>query len=232
MAMTMWKPLCRRVRWLRWSSAGQLSRFADHSQLIVVADTTLALQNLGAAARRLWGKKLIAVTGSAGKTTTKECIAHVLGAQFHVLKSLGNLNNHFGLPMQLLRLEPQHEFAVIEMGMSHAGEIATLARIAAPDDGVVTNVGLAHLESFGTQAGIARAKYELIEALPAGGHAFLNADDPYVSQFGRDFHGHVTLYGIEHPCDYRAAESRVARRAGFGVRHRRSRLPRARQACL
>jgi UDP-N-acetylmuramoyl-tripeptide--D-alanyl-D-alanine ligase len=182
----------------------EVSRFADSSKLIAVGDCTLALQHLGAAVRRLWGKKLIAVTGSAGKTTTKECIAHVLGAQFHVLKSLGNLNNHFGLPMQLLRLEAQHDIAVIEMGMSHAGEITTLAQIAAPDDGVVTNVGLAHLESFGTQAGIARAKYELIEALPAGGHAFLNADDPYVSQFGRDFHGKVTLYGIQHPADYRA----------------------------
>jgi UDP-N-acetylmuramoyl-tripeptide--D-alanyl-D-alanine ligase len=128
----------------------------------------------------------------------------VLGARFHALKSLGNLNNHFGLPMQLLRLEAQHDIAVIEMGMSHAGEITRLAEIAAPDDGVVTNVGLAHLESFGTQAGIARAKYELIESLPAGGHAFLNADDPYVAQFGRDFHGTVTLYGIQHPADYRA----------------------------
>jgi UDP-N-acetylmuramoyl-tripeptide--D-alanyl-D-alanine ligase len=184
--------------------SGQVACYADKSKLIVVADSTLALQHLGAAVRRLWGRKLIAVTGSAGKTTTKECIAHVLGAQFHVLKSLGNLNNHFGLPMQLLRLEPQHEIAVIEMGMSHAGEITTLAQIAAPDEGVVTNVGLAHLESFGTQAGIARAKYELIESLPAGGHAFLNADDAYVSQFGRDFHGRVTLYGIEHPADYRA----------------------------
>ncbi len=182
----------------------QLARFADPSKLIAVADSTVALQHLGAAARRLWGKKLIAITGSAGKTTTKECIAHVLEAQFHVLKSLGNLNNHFGLPMQLLRLEPQHDIAVIEMGMSHSGEITALAQIAAPDEGVVTNVGLAHLESFGTQAGIARAKYELIESLPAGGHAFLNADDPYVSQFGRDFHGRVTLFGIEHPADYRA----------------------------
>jgi UDP-N-acetylmuramoyl-tripeptide--D-alanyl-D-alanine ligase len=182
----------------------QLSRFADESKLIVVDNSTLALQHLGAAARRVWGKKLIAVTGSAGKTTTKECIAHVLGTQFHVLKSLGNLNNHFGLPMQLLRLETQHDIAVIEMGMSHAGEITTLTQIAAPDDGVVTNVGLAHLQSFGAQAGIARAKYELIESLPAGGHAFLNADDSYVSQFGRDFHGKVTLYGIQHPADYRA----------------------------
>jgi UDP-N-acetylmuramoyl-tripeptide--D-alanyl-D-alanine ligase len=90
------------------------------------------------------------------------------------------------------------------MGMSHPGEITKLAQIAAPDEGVVTNIGLAHLESFGTQAGIARAKYELIESLPAGGHAFLNADDSYASQFGRDFHGKVTLYGIQHPADYRA----------------------------
>jgi len=187
-------------------AASRLSCFHDHGRLIVVDDTTLALQRLGAAARRLWGGKLIAVTGSAGKTTTKECIAHVMAGQFHVLKSLGNLNNHWGLPLQLLRLEPQHEFAVIEMGMNHAGEIAALARIAAPDVGVVTNVGMAHLESVGTQAGIARSKYELIESLPAGSHAFLNADDAYVSQFGRDFHGQVTLFGIEHPCDYRAQD--------------------------
>lgn len=184
----------------------QLARFADAAQLIAVADTTVALQQLGAAARRLWGKKLIGLTGSAGKTTTKEAVAHVLGERFQVLKSLGNLNNHFGLPMQLLRLEAAHEIAVIEMGMSHAGEIATLCRIAAPDQGLVTNVGLAHLEAFGTQAGIARAKYELIESLPRGGHAFLNADDAYVAQFGRDFHGKVTTYGIDHPADYRAEQ--------------------------
>ena len=201
---------------------GQLARYTDKSKLIAVGDSTVALQHLGAAARRLWGKKLIAVTGSAGKTTTKECIAHVLGARFQVLKSLGNLNNHFGLPMQLLRLEPQHEIAVIEMGMSHPGEITTLAQIAAPDEGVVTNVGLAHLESFGTQAEIARAKYELIESLPAGGHAFLNADDPYVSQFGRDFHGMVTLYGIEHPA---TIEPRTLSRAAFWARSLTSLVP-------
>lgn len=182
----------------------QLKRYADVAKLIVVDDTTVALQLLGAAARRLWGGKLIGITGSAGKTTTKEAVAHVLGARFAVLKSLGNLNNHFGLPMQLLRLETQHNIAVIEMGMSHAGEITHLCKIAAPDQGLVTNVGLAHLEYFGTQANIARAKYELIAALPAGGHAFLNADDPFVSQFGRDFRGKVTTYGIEHPADYRA----------------------------
>jgi len=187
-------------------STKQRARFDDHPKVMVVEETTLALQNLGAAVRRLWGKRLIAVTGSAGKTTTKECIAHVMASQFRILKSLGNLNNHWGLPMQLLRLESQHDFAIIEIGMSHSGEIANLARICAPDEGVITNVGLAHLENFENQAGIARAKYELVEALPAGGHAFLNADDEYVSQFGRDFHGRVTLFGIDHPCDYRAYE--------------------------
>ena len=122
------------------------------------------------------------------------------GAKFSVLKSLGNLNNAFGLPLQLLRLEPEHEFAVIEMGMNHAGEIAALARIAAPNWGVITNVGTAHIENFTDgQAGIARAKFELVEALPANGVVFLNCGDVYASQFGRDFTGRVVYFGAG-PC--------------------------------
>ena len=168
--------------------------------LLVAEDTLLALQSLAMHVRRQWGRRVIAITGSAGKTTTKEAIAAALSAKFQVLKSQGNLNNGFGLPLQLLRLESEHEFAVVEMGMNHAGEIAALARIAAPDWGVVTNVGTAHIENFAEgQAGIARAKFELVAALPSSGVAFLNCDDAYVSQFGRDFLGRAIYFGAG-PC--------------------------------
>ena len=168
--------------------------------LLIAEDTLVALQALAAHVRRQWGKRVVAVTGSAGKTTTKEAIAAALGAKFNVLKSIGNLNNAFGLPLQLLRLEPEHEYAVVEMGMNHSGEIASLARIAGPDWGVVTNVGTAHIENFPDgQAGIARSKFELVAALPTTGVVFLNCCDPYVSQFGRDFPGRVIYFG-NGPC--------------------------------
>lgn len=168
--------------------------------LLVVEDPLAALQALAGHVRRHWGGRVVGVTGSAGKTSTKDAVAAALGAKFSVLKSLGNLNNGFGLPLQLLRLQPEHEYAVIEMGMNHAGEIAQLARIAGPDWGVITNVGMAHVENFPDgQTGIARAKYELVEALPASGVAFLNCDDRYVGQFGRDFAGKTVYFGAG-PC--------------------------------
>src|SRR5450631_393399 len=182
----------------------QLHRYPEKTRLLAVDDTMVALQTLATAVRKVWGKPLVGITGSAGKTTTKEAVAHVLGARFRVLKSEGNFNNHFGLPLMLLKLEPEHDVAVIEMGMSHAGEIRALAKIAQPEIGVVTNVAPVHLEFFDSLAGIARAKYELIESLPAKGTAVLNADDEYVSQFGRDFKGRVITYGFAPVATVRA----------------------------
>jgi UDP-N-acetylmuramoyl-tripeptide--D-alanyl-D-alanine ligase len=183
----------------------QHSRYPAEAALLAVDDTLIALQTLAACVRRLWGKPVIGVTGSAGKTTTKEAIAHLLGHRHRVLKSEGNFNNHFGMPLMVLKLEPEHEMAVIEMGMSHLGEIAALAKIAQPSTGVVTGVAPVHLESFASIADIARAKYELIASLPSGGTAVLNADDEYVSQFGRDFRGHVVTFGLKPTADVSAA---------------------------
>jgi len=197
----------------------QLGRYPERARLLAVEDTLVALQTLAMAVRKLWGKPLIGITGSMGKTTTKEAIAHVLSARLRVLKSEGNFNNHFGLPLMLLKLEPEHDVAVIEMGMSHAGEIRALAKIAQPEVGVVTNVAPVHLEFFDSVAGIARAKYELIESLPSGGTAVLNADDEYVSQFGRDFKGKVVMYGTRATADVRAenVRSRGAEGSEFDV---------------
>jgi UDP-N-acetylmuramoyl-tripeptide--D-alanyl-D-alanine ligase len=181
----------------------------------------MALQNLAAAVRRHWGKRVVAITGSAGKTTTKEAVATALGTRFQVLKSQGNLNNGFGLPLQLLKLEAEHEVAVMEMGMSSAGEIAALCRVAAPNWGVVTNVGNAHAQNFQDGiAGIARAKYELVASLPADGAAFLNCDDAYVSQFGRDFHGRVIYFGRGPCADPRAESTESLGAKGLRIRVR------------
>ncbi|HEX4308545.1 MAG TPA: UDP-N-acetylmuramoyl-tripeptide--D-alanyl-D-alanine ligase [Acidobacteriaceae bacterium] len=192
----------------------RIDALAGKRPLLLVDDPLAALQRLAAAVRRHWGKRVVGITGSAGKTTTKEAVAAVLGAQFRVLKSQGNLNNGFGLPLQLLRLEPEDDVAVIEMGMSAAGEITALCRIAAPDWGVVTNVGHAHAEFFPDGvAGVARAKYELVESLPGHGVAFLNCDDAYVSQFGRDFEGKVVYFG-RGPCGDPHTESMEGLGAG------------------
>jgi UDP-N-acetylmuramoyl-tripeptide--D-alanyl-D-alanine ligase len=181
----------------------------DEGRLLMVADgedcVLNSLQALARAVRRDWGGRVIGVTGSAGKTTTKEAVAQVLSGRFNVLKSAGNLNNAFGLPLQLLKLERGHEVAVIEMGMNHAGEIAALAKIAEPDWAVVSNVAPVHIEFFPEGlAGIARAKYELIEALPSDGIAVLNFDDEFVKEFGRGIGGRAVLYGVGAGAEVRA----------------------------
>jgi UDP-N-acetylmuramoyl-tripeptide--D-alanyl-D-alanine ligase len=199
--------------------------------LIPVEDTLVGLQLLAQAVRRLWARPLIAVTGSAGKTTTKEAIAHVLATRFRVHKSEGNFNNHFGLPLMLLKLEPEHDCAVVELGMSHLGEITALAQIAQPDTGVVTNVAPVHLEFFKDIAEIARAKYELIESLPKSGTAILNADDEFVSRFDKDFKGKVVFYGSAPNANVRAenVESKGEQGSLFDVvagnRRERAALP-------
>jgi UDP-N-acetylmuramoyl-tripeptide--D-alanyl-D-alanine ligase len=182
----------------------QLARYANSTRLLVVDDTLVALQTLATAVRKIWGKTAIGITGSMGKTTTKEAVAHLLSVKYRVHRTRGNFNNHFGLPLGLLTLEPEYDLAVVEMGMSHSGEITALAKIAQPNQGLVTNVAPVHLEFFDSIAGIARAKYELVESLPSNGTAFLNADDEYVSQFGRDFKGEVVLFGVNPVADVRA----------------------------
>ena len=177
-----------------------------NGNILRVDDPLTALQAIAHGVRKQWGKLLIGITGSAGKTTTKEAVAHVLGAKFNVLKSEGNLNNGFGLPLQLLKLQPEHDIAVIEMGMNHAGEIAALAAIAAPDWGVVSNVAPVHLEHFADGIeGIARAKYELVQALPATGRAILNGDNPHVAKFGKGMGERAIFYGLSESAQVRAS---------------------------
>jgi UDP-N-acetylmuramoyl-tripeptide--D-alanyl-D-alanine ligase len=202
------------MRWLGPESIDscKLLRVPDHDGCGVLD----SLQQLARAVRRHWGKRVIGVTGSAGKTTTKEAVAQVLGPKFRVLKSQGNLNNGFGLPLQLLRLEPEHDVAVIEMGMNHAGEIAALARIAEPDWAVVSNVAPVHLEFFADGiAGIARAKYELVEALPVDGFAILNCDDEHVAEFGKGMGDRAVFYGTGECAAVRAV--RIAEIGAEGV---------------
>ncbi len=174
---------------------------------IAVADTFEALKQLARAVREDWKGKIVGVTGSVGKTTTKEILAALLGAKLRVLKSEGNLNNEYGLPLTLFRLEETHQAAVLEMGMSRRGELARLAAIAVPDVGVVTRVSAAHLEFFASLDEIALAKRELIEGLNGReSTAVLNADDPRVAAFGAFAPGRVLTYGIEKPAFFTARE--------------------------
>jgi UDP-N-acetylmuramoyl-tripeptide--D-alanyl-D-alanine ligase len=201
------------------SRTGQLPE-SLRASCLVVDDTLRALHRLASAVRMAWGKKIAGVTGSVGKTTTKEILAALLGAKLRILKSEGNFNNAYGLPLTLFRLEAEHDAAVLEMGMSRRYELQELAAIAKPDVGLVTRVAPAHLEFFASVEEIALAKRELIEGLNGRESvAVLNADDPLVADFAAHAPGRVLTYGIEHDADYRAEsiEDRGALGSSFVV---------------
>ena len=165
------------------SPQGDLQGAADRPRLLLVEDTLLALQELARAWRRELGLPIIGITGTNGKTTTKELLATVLSTKYNLHYTQGNLNNQIGVPLTLLQITRAHELAIVEMGASHPGDIKELVDIAEPNYGLITNVGRAHLEGFGSFEGVQRTKQELYDYLLAhNGTIFRNADNPFLAQ--------------------------------------------------
>jgi UDP-N-acetylmuramoyl-tripeptide--D-alanyl-D-alanine ligase len=161
------------------------------------ADTLVAYQNLAANYRKTLPLKVLGITGSNGKTSTKDFAASILGRAFRVTKTEGNFNNHVGLPRTILEANRDHQFAVWELGMNHPGEIAALARIASPDAGIITNIGIAHIEFMGSREAIAQEKGALAEAIDPGGFVVLNADDDFSGSIANRTRARVIFAGIE-----------------------------------
>jgi UDP-N-acetylmuramoyl-tripeptide--D-alanyl-D-alanine ligase len=205
---------------------GSVLRSNAPGAVIRVSSTIQALQDLARAVRRRWGMPIVGVTGSAGKTTTKEMIAAVLAKKFTVLRSIGNLNNDYGLPLCLLRLERDQEIGVLEMGMSAKGEIARLASIAEPNEGVITNVNPVHLEFFKSVDEIAEAKAELLAGLHEPRVAYLNSDDSRVRLMARNFTGKIVTYGIQSAASFKVDQIKDVGLDGtaFTVHHGRRHL--------
>ncbi|MGZ5476281.1 MAG: UDP-N-acetylmuramoyl-tripeptide--D-alanyl-D-alanine ligase [Thermoanaerobaculia bacterium] len=181
---------------------------APDKGIVRVTDTTVALQQLAKSIRERYRFTLIGITGSAGKTTTKEMIATLAASERRTFKSWGNFNNLIGCPLCIDNTPDDAEVVVSEMGMNHKGEIAQLAGLVRPDVGVYTNIGPVHIEFFGTVEKIAEAKRELLENLRAGGTVIVNNDNEHVVRISRDYKGPKKTYGIEHEADYRATNVR------------------------
>ena len=163
------------------------AEYAIDDRFILVENVLKSLQELATYHRKQLGTIIIGITGTNGKTTTKELIASVLSEKFNILFTQGNLNNHIGVPLTLLKLKPEHELAVVEMGANHPGDIKELAEIALPDYGIITNVGKAHLEGFGSFEGVMKTKAELYDFIyQSGKNIFLNADNPYLLEMARN----------------------------------------------
>jgi UDP-N-acetylmuramoyl-tripeptide--D-alanyl-D-alanine ligase len=176
-------------------------------KLFAVPETLAALQQLAHAIRTEWGGRVAAVAGSVGKTTTKEILAALAATKFRVLKTEGNLNNEYGLPLTLAKLEKEHEAAVVELGMSRRGELARLTKISAPQIGVITRVAVEHLEFFADVDEIALAERELIENLPGRDTvSVLNADDERVMKMASVAPGRVVTFGVGVSAEFRAEE--------------------------
>jgi UDP-N-acetylmuramoyl-tripeptide--D-alanyl-D-alanine ligase len=165
--------------------------------ILRAADTLVAYQNLAANYRKTLPLKVLGITGSNGKTSTKDFAASILGRAFRVTKTEGNFNNHVGLPRTILEANSDHQFAVWELGMNHPGEIAALARIASPDAGIITNIGIAHIEFMGSREAIAQEKGALAEAIDPGGFVVLNADDDFSGSIANRTRARVIFAGIE-----------------------------------
>ena len=172
-----------------------------------VEDTLLAYQQLAHAYRlKQQGLKVFAITGSNGKTSTKDLLAACLGAKYKVVKTQGNFNNEIGLPKTLLSIQPDTDIAVVEMGMRGLGQIAELCRIAEPDSGLITNVGETHMELLGSMENIGKAKSEIVVDLPSDGFAVLNGDNEYVLAAAGKTKARVVYFGLGENCDYRGSD--------------------------
>jgi UDP-N-acetylmuramoyl-tripeptide--D-alanyl-D-alanine ligase len=189
------------------AATGSAKASAERDVVVIeVDDTTAALQALGHGVRHEAGTRVVAITGSAGKTTTKEVTSEFLETRYRVVRNRGNFNNHIGLPLSLIELRQRPDVAVVELGMNHAGEIRTLVRVAEPDVRVWTNVGEAHLGFFASVDAIADAKAEILESADASTLLVANADDPRISARIGAFRGRVVTFGIDSDADVRASD--------------------------
>ena len=173
---------------------------------IIVPDTQAALERAAQGWRAHFRGALVGVAGSNGKTTAKEMTAAILGQSGNCLATRGNLNNHIGVPLTLLRLTPAHRFAVVEMGANRAGEVAALVSIARPTIGMITNAGAEHLEGFGSLEGVARAEGEMVAGLTLGATAVINADDEFTGLWRALTPARVVTFGVREPADFSASE--------------------------